>query len=55
MRSTDDVEEIKFVLSLYGNYQRQEQKWLKEAFELQMQIDDMMFPKGIIQVQFASN
>ena len=47
MRSTDDVEEIKFVLSLYGNYQRQEQKWLKEAFELQMQVDDMLYPKGI--------
>lgn len=48
MKSTiNDYEEYKHVLHLYGLYMSKEQEYLREAMELQIEVDDMMFPKGI--------
>lgn len=44
---SNDYEEYKHVLHLYGLYMEKEQEYLKEAFELQYEVDDMMQPKGI--------
>lgn len=45
--SNVDIEEIKCVLKLYGILMKKEQAYLKEAFELQMVVDNLMYPKGI--------
>lgn len=45
--SNADIEEIKCVLKLYGILMKKEQAYLKEAFELQMVVDNLMYPKGI--------
>lgn len=43
----NELEEIKHVLHLYGLCIEKEQYYLKEALSLQMEIDDMMMPRGV--------
>ena len=44
---SNEYEEYKHVLHLYGLYMEKEQEYLKEGLELQLEVDDMMSIKGI--------